>query len=130
MEKDPHRFEGELLTQSIIGAAIEVHKVLGPGLLESAYQDALCYELTGLSLRFDRQPFISLNYKTMRIERAFRPDIVVEEAAIVELKSIEKILPIHELQLRTYLNLTGIRRGLIFNFNTELLRSGIRRIDR
>ncbi len=129
MDKDPSRFDDDGLTRSIIGAAIEVHDTLGPGLLESAYHDCLCYELRELGLQFERQPLISLAYKAMRVERAFRPDVIVERSVVVELKSVEKILPIHESQTQTYLKLTGLSRGLIFNFNTRLLKSGIRRIE-
>lgn len=129
MEKDPRRFQKEELTQAIIGAAIEVHRWMGPGLLESAYQDTICYELGELGLEFECQPAISFTYKKMRVEKAFCPDLIVEQSVIVELKSVEKILPIHETQIRTYLKLTGVTRGLLLNFNELLLKSGIRRIE-
>ena len=129
MEKNPNRFEGERLTQAIIGAAIEVHTILGPGLLETAYQDCLCYEMEQLGLKFERQPYVSLGYKTIQINRVFRPDLIVENSVIIELKSVEKLLPIHDSQLQTYLKLTGLTKGLIFNFNTRLLKSGLRRIE-
>ncbi len=129
MEKSPSRFQDETLTHAIIGAAIEVHTVLGPGLLESAYQDCLCYELTELGIPFDYQPMVSLDYKKMHVERAFRPDLVVANSVIVELKSLEKILPVHESQIQTYLKLTRLTRGLLLNFNTTLLKEGIRRIE-
>lgn len=128
MEQHSNRFDGELLTQAIIGAAIEVHTTLGPGLLETAYQDCLCYELEQLELKFVRQPSVSFGYKTIQIDRVFRPDLIVEDSVIVELKSVEKLMPIHDAQLQTYLKLTGLKTGLIFNFNTRLLKSGIRRI--
>jgi len=130
MEKTPNRFENEPLTQAIIGSAIEVHRVLGPGLLESAYQDAMTYELTELGLAFEHEPLVAFQYKKLRIERGFRPDLIVERSVVVELKCVEKILPVHESQVRTYLKLTELTLGLIFNFNTDLLKSGIRRIER
>ena len=129
MEQQSNRFVGERLTQAIIGAAIEVHTILGPGLLESAYQDCLCYELEQSGLKFECQPYVPFRYKTIHIDRIFRPDIIVENAIIVELKSVEKILPIHESQVQTYLKLSGLRTGLIFNFNTHLLKDGIRRVE-
>lgn len=130
MEKTPGRFENEKLTQAIIGSAIEVHRILGPGLLESAYQDAVGYELTQLGLEFEREPFVGFQYKELLIERGFRPDFIVERSVIVELKCVEKIISIHESQVRTYLKVTELTRGLIFNFNTDVLKSGIRRIER
>lgn len=130
MDKTPTRFENERLTQAIIGSAIEVHRVLGPGLLESAYQDAMRYELAELGLAFEHEPLVAFQYKKLRIERGFRPDLIVDRSVVVELKSVEKILPVHEAQVRTYLKLTEISRGLIFNFNTDLLKSGIRRVER
>src|SRR5450759_4162702 len=103
MEKNPTRFQDETLTHAIIGAAIEVHTVLGPGLLETAYHDCLCYELQQLGLEFERQPYVSFMYKTIEIGRVFRPDLIVERSVIVELKSVEKLLPIHDSQVQTYL---------------------------
>jgi GxxExxY protein len=81
---------------------MEVHTVLGPGLLESAYEDAFCYELNERGISFERQPMVSMNYKKIRIERVFRPDIVVGDALIVELKSIEKLMPIHDGTVRNF----------------------------
>ncbi len=129
MEKDPLRFQDERLTGAIIGAAFEVHTFLGPGLLESAYHDCLCYELNETGIGFAVQPPVSLIYKNLKIERAFRPDLIVENSVIVEIKSVEKLLPIHDSQVMTYLRLTGLATGLIFNFNKKLLKEGLRRID-
>lgn len=112
----------------IIGAAIEVHKTLGPGLLESAYEQCLCHELKLRGLPFERQKELPVIYKGIRLDCGYRLDIVVEETVILELKSCEKIEPIHKAQLLTYLKLSGISLGLILNFNTILMRDGIVRI--
>ena len=117
------------LERKVIGAAIEVHRHLGPGLLESTYLECLVYELGELGLKFLIEPFVSINYKRLTIERAFRPDLNVEGLLVLELKHIEKILAVHEAQLRTYLRLTGIKTGLLFNFNTIVLKNGIRRVE-
>jgi GxxExxY protein len=116
------------ITAVVIGAAIEVHRVLGPGLLESAYQQALCRELSlrGLSFVFERP--MPINYKGMLLDCEYRIDLLVEDKVIVELKSVEKLLPIHEAQLLTYLKLSGLHIGLLINFNVEILRQGIRRM--
>ncbi|MEP6507472.1 MAG: GxxExxY protein [Gemmatimonadales bacterium] len=129
MERGLGRFDGELLTEAIIGAAMEAHSVMGPGLLETAYQDALCYELGQAALPFERQPLVGNTYKTIRIDRAFRPDVIVKNEVILVLKSVEKLHHIHDAQLQTYLKITGLKTGLIFNFNTKFLKNGIRRID-
>lgn len=129
MEQQSNRFEGERLTQAIIGAAIEVHSTLGPGLLETAYQDCLCHELRQIGLTFQCQPWVSFQYKEIQLDRVFRPDLIVDNEVIIELKSVEKLLPIHDSQVQTYLKLTGLKIGLIFNFNTRLLKDGLRRIS-
>lgn len=129
MNRITARFGGEELTSTIIGAAMEVHSDLGPGLLEGAYQDALCFELESASLPFERQPWVSHTYKTLQMNRVFRPDVIVADAVIIELKTVEKLIPVHDAQLRTYLKVTRLKTGLIFNFNTRLLKDGIRRID-
>ena len=117
-EKDP-------LTREIIGAAIEVHKALGPGLLESAYEACLAAELEDRGLRFQAQVPLPVLFKGRSIEAGYRMDLVVKGRVIVELKAIEKLLPIHEAQLLTYLKLSGLSTGLILNFNTPYLRDGI-----
>jgi len=116
------------LTERVIGAAIEVHRHLGPGLLESAYEECLCYELSLAGLTFERQVPLPVVYKEIRLECGYRLDVVVEKKLILELKTIEKILPVHEAQLLTYLKLTGIRKGLLLNFNVPVLREGIKRM--
>ena len=118
--------EENAVTEKIIGAAIEVHRGLGPGLLESAYEECLCYELSQLGLRFERQVHLPVKYKDLKLDCAYRMDLVVEDAVVVEIKSIEELLPIHDAQLLTYLRASGKRVGLLFNFNVRnLSREGI-----
>ena len=116
------------LSSKIIGAAIEVHKTLGPGLLESAYEECLCHELSIQGLLFEKQKPLSIDYKGKKLDCGYRLDIIVEKAVIIELKSCEKIEPIHKAQLLTYLKLSGLNLGLILNFNVSLMRDGIVRI--
>jgi GxxExxY protein len=116
------------LTGQVIGLAIEVHRQLGPGLLESAYEECLAYELRASGLQFGRQVDVPVVYKSSRLDCGYRMDLVVENALILELKTVEKIIPLHEAQLLTYLRLSGIRHGLIMNFNTAVLKDGLRRI--
>jgi GxxExxY protein len=116
------------LTRSIIGFAIEVHRQLGPGLLESAYEECLCYELRHCGLSFRRQVPLPVVYKAMRLDCGYRIDLVVEERVIIELKTVERLIPIHEAQLLTYLKLSGMRTGLLLNFNSPILKDGIRRM--
>ncbi|MBI2295280.1 MAG: GxxExxY protein [Betaproteobacteria bacterium] len=116
------------LTEKIVGAAIEVHRALGPGLLESAYEECLCFELSQLGLRYRRQVDLPITYKSVKLDCGFRIDIVVEEQVVLELKTVEKLLPVHEAQLLTYLRLSGMRTGLLLNFNVSVLKHGIRRM--
>jgi GxxExxY protein len=116
------------LSNRIIGAAIEVHKTLGPGLLESAYEQCLCHELSLRGLCFERQKELPVIYKGVKLDCGYRLDLVVENAIILELKSCEKVEPIHKAQLLTYLKLSGISLGLILNFNMPTMRDGIVRI--
>jgi len=113
------------LTEKIIGFAIEVHRQLGPGLLE-----CLCHELSQDGLVFKRQVPLPVVYKSVRLDCGYRLDIVVENKAIIELKAVERLMPIHEAQLITYLKLSGIPTGLLLNFDTAVLREGIRRLMR
>jgi|SRR5579863_477279 len=115
------------LTGAIIGAAIEVHKILGPGLLESAYEETLCHELTSRSLSFERQKPIPLVYKNVKLDCGYRLDLLVESQVIVELKSVEGLSPIHEAIMLTYLKLSGHRVGLLLNFNVTIMKDGVRR---
>ena len=118
----------EKLTEQIIGAAIEVHKQLGPGLLESTYQACLCHELELRGISFECQKPLPLEYKGIRLECGYRIDLLVAGLVIVELKSVEALAPIHEAQLLTYLKLTGVKVGLLISFNVVVLKEGIRRL--
>ena len=116
------------LSSRIIGAAIEVHKALGPGLLESTYEECIYHELSIGGLSLERQKPLAVRYKGINLDCGYRLDVVVEDAIILELKSCEKIEPIHKVQLLTYLKLSGFKLGLLLNFNVTLMREGIVRI--
>ena len=116
------------LSNQIIGAAIEVHRILGPGLLESTYEQCLCHELTLKNISFERQKPLPVTYKGICLNCGYRLDILVEKLVIVELKTVEHIEPIHEAQLLTYLKLSDLWLGLLVNFNVPVLKDGIRRI--
>jgi GxxExxY protein len=111
-----------------LGFAIEVHRRLGPGLLESAYEECLCYELTTNGLRFERQVALPVVYKAIRLDCAYRMDVVVDGQVILEVKAVERLMPIHEAQLLTYMKLSEVRTGLLLNFNSAVLKDGIRRL--
>jgi len=115
------------LTHQIIGAAIEVHRLLGPGLLESAYEECLAHELTLRNIKYRRQVPVPVVYKGIKLECGYRMDIVVEERVVLELKSIESIAPVHEATVLTYLRLSDNRLGLLINFNVSILKDGVRR---
>lgn len=117
------------LSEQVIGAAIEVHRTLGPGLLESAYENCLCHELFLRGLKFQRQLALNVEYKGINIENAYRLDIVVENSLILELKAIESLTPLHHAQLLTYLRLSGIPTGLLINFMVPVLKNGIKRVS-
>ena len=121
-------YERDALTDRIIGLAIEVHRHLGPGLLESTYEECLCYELTEHGIGFKRQVPLPVVYKSVRLDCGYRIDIVVDDRLILELKSAERLLPIHEAQVLTYMRLSGMPTGLLLNFNTPVLKDGIRRL--
>ena len=116
------------LTERVIGACIEIHRALGPGLLESAYEECLCFELSQTGIKFERQKPLPVHYKDVNLDCGYRLDLVVEEKIIIELKAVESLLPIHEAQLLTYLKLSGITLGLLINFNVAMLKQGIKRI--
>ncbi|HRG94675.1 MAG TPA: GxxExxY protein [Polyangiaceae bacterium] len=118
---------GEELTGVVIGAAIEVHKALGPGLLESAYEECLCCELGLRGVGFARQVELPISYKGASLTCGYRMDLVVADALVVELKAVERVLPLHEAQLLTYLRLSQKRVGLLINFNVPTLKQGIHR---
>ncbi len=116
------------LTDRIIGAAIEVHRTLGPGLLESAYEECLCYELSQLGLGFQRQVELPVHYKGVNLDCGFRMDLVVETTVVIELKTVSELLPVHSAQLLTYLKLSAKPIGLLINFNVPVLKKGLKRI--
>jgi GxxExxY protein len=121
-------YENDLLTEKVIGFAIEVHRQLGPGLLESSYEECLCYELKENSISFRPQVPLPVVYKGVRLDCGYRLDILLEEQVILELKTVERLIPIHEAQMLTYLKLSGVRTGLLLNFNSAVLKDGLRRI--
>jgi len=116
------------LTERVIGAAIEVHRQLGPGLLESVYEACLCSELKSVGAQVQRQVALPITYKGMLIEEGLRLDLLVEGSLIVELKAVEALLPIHSAQVITYLKLSKLPAGLLLNFNVTTLRQGIKRL--
>jgi len=116
------------LSDRIIGAAIEVHRQTGPGLLESAYEECLCYELTQLGLSFKRQVHLPVTYKGITLDCGYKMDLVVEDTVVLELKTVDEILPVHTAQLLTYLKLSGKKVGLLLNFNAPILAKGIKRL--
>ena len=120
-------YQHQELTRKIIAAAIEVHKILGPGLLESAYRLCLAFELQNQGLHYKQELVVPILYKDKKIDCGFRLDFLVENAVILELKSVESVLPVHEAQLLTYLRLTGRQVGLLINFNETMLKNGIHR---
>jgi GxxExxY protein len=115
------------LTRKVIGAAIEVHRTLGPGLIESVYEECLCRELTLQGIRFQRQPLLPVEYKGVRVDSSYRLDLLIEDCVVVEVKAISAIEPVHEAQLLTYMKLGGWKLGLLINFNVRVLKTGIRR---
>lgn len=120
--------ESDPLTHTIIGAAIEVHREMGPGLLESAYETFLAHELYLRGIPFERQVHVPVEYKGVRLDSGFRIDLFVDRKVIVELKSVDTLMKIHEAQLLTYMKLTHCRTGLLLNFNVRVLKSGIKRL--
>ena len=124
-----HRDHREnLVTQTVIGAAIDVHRELGPGLLETAYRSCLVHELTLRGVKTESERGLPIRYRGVELDVGYRVDIVIEDLVLVEIKAIERLLPIHEAQLLTYLKLSGKHVGLLINFNVKLLTSGIRRL--
>jgi GxxExxY protein len=121
------REELNKITEGIIGAAIEVHRTLGPGLLESAYQAALAYELNQRGFKVESQKPLPLLYKEIKLDAGYRLDFLVNEKIVVEIKSSDKIVPIHDAQILSYLKLSGCKVGLLINFNVKLLKNGIKR---
>ena len=122
----PRKHELDWLTDKIIGCAIEVHRNLGPGLMEATYENAFCFELSAAGLKFERQVPYPILYKGRKIGE-YRLDLVVEDSVVVEIKSVERFDPVFEAQVIAYLKISGKRVGLLINFNTDLLKKGIRR---
>lgn len=118
----------DALTEKVIGLAIEVHRTLGPGLLESAYEECLHYELCEAGIAVQRQLALPVVYKKIQLQQAYRIDLLVEQRLILEFKTVDKILPIHEAQLLTYLRLSGVKTGLILNFQVPVLKDGLKRL--
>ena len=116
------------LTGKIIGACIEIHRALGPGLLESAYEECLCRELTLSGVSFERQKSLPVLYKGMKLDCGYRLDVVVESSIVCELKAVEILLPVHKAQVLTYLKLSGCTLGLLINFSVSVLKNGLQRI--
>jgi GxxExxY protein len=118
----------ERLTERIIGAAIEVHRILGPGLLESIYEECLAIELAARGLSFQRQVLLPIEYKGRRVGGDLKIDLWIEQQVIIELKAVESLLPVHEAQLLTYLRLSHTSVGLLINFHVPILKDGIKRM--
>ncbi len=116
------------LSNKIIGIAIELHKKLGPGLLESAYENALAYDLKEIGLDIKQQLSMPFLYKDIKLDIGYRLDLLIENKVIVEIKSVESLAPVHYAQLLTYLKLSNLKLGLLINFNTKLLKDGIHRV--
>ena len=119
--------ENEIATQ-IIDSSLKIHRTLGPGLLESVYEEALVYEFTKKDLAYSRQTDIPVIYEGQKLGIGFRADLIIENKVIIELKSVENVQPVHKKQLLTYLKLTGLKLGLLINFNEALIKDGITRI--
>ena len=119
---------GNALTERIIGAAIEVHRHLGPGLLESAYEECLCYELSRMGIAFKRQVPLPIRYKEILLDCGHKMDLLVADSVIVEIKAIESLMPVHTAQILTYLKSSGCAIGLLINFNVPVLTKGLKRI--
>ncbi len=115
------------LGERVIGLGIDVHRHLGPGLLESAYEECLCFELAQAGIAFRRQVPLPIVYKDVRLDCGYRMDVVVENELIIEIKAVDRILPVHEAQMLTYLRLARLRAGLLMNFNNVVLKVGLRR---
>jgi GxxExxY protein len=116
------------ITETVIGCCIEIYKTLGPGLLESAYEECLCHELHLAGLRFEKQRPLPVRYKGVRLDYGYRLDIIVEQCIILEIKSVDRLTSVHQAQMLTYLKMTGLTLGLLINFNIPALKTGIRRI--
>lgn len=119
--------EFDALSKRVIGCALEVHRTLGPGLLESAYEQCLAYELNQAGIAFDLQKALPVQYKTVTLDCGYRIDLLIENELLIELKSVDTIANIHKAQILTYMKLAGIKTGLLINFNVPILKDGIKR---
>ena len=119
----------ETLTEKIIGCGLEVHRLLGPGLLESVYRDCMMIELRQQQLQVESEPLISFDYKGERLGGALKLDLLVNNKVVIELKSVDRLLPVHSAQVITYLKIAGYPAGLLMNFNSTTLRDGLKRLD-
>ncbi len=128
MQQTKERIKNDSLTEQIIGAAIQVHRELGPGLLESSYETCLCYELAQNGLKIERQKVIPISYRGVKLDAGYLLDFLIEDLVIVEIKAVSELLPVHEAQLLSYLKQIGGGRGLLINFNVKLLKHGLRRL--
>ena len=126
-ENTEKRKDVNKLTELLIGCAIEEHRTLGPGLLESAYEVCLCRELSLRGIHFERQVAIPVEYKGVKLDCGYRADLIVTDMILVEIKAVDQLAPIHNAQLLSYLKLTGLKVGLLINFNERMLTHGIRR---
>ncbi|HMU33651.1 MAG TPA: GxxExxY protein [Pyrinomonadaceae bacterium] len=120
--------EIDRLTETVIGAAIEVHRAIGPGLLESAYEECLAFELSLRGLRFERQKPLPVRYKGVNLDCGYKLDLLVENELILEIKAVSSLLPIHEAQVLSYLRMMDLRVGLLLNFHAAVLKNGLKRI--
>jgi GxxExxY protein len=116
------------ISEQIIGAAIDVHRALGPGLLESAYEACLAFELVSRGLKIEQQSALPVTYRDVKLDCGYRLDLIVEKSVAIELKAVDQLLPIHKAQLLSYLKLSGLKVGLLINFHTKLLKDGVVRL--
>jgi len=124
----PDKEKRDPVSDEVIGAAIDVHRELGPGLLEATYEECLCYELSKRNVPFERQVSLPVRYKNVLLNCKYRMDLVVDKNLVVEIKAVDKLMKLHEAQLLTYLKLSGHKKGLLLNFNSRLLKFGIKRM--
>lgn len=124
----PDKEKRDPVSDEVIGAAIDVHRELGPGLLEATYEECLCYELSKRNVSFELQVSLPVRYKNVLLNCKYRMDLVVDKNLVVEIKAVDKLMKLHEAQLLTYLKLSGHKKGLLLNFNSRLLKFGIKRM--
>ena len=128
MQQTKERIKNDNLTEQSIGAATQVHRELGPGLLESSYETCLCYEHAQNGLKIERQKVIPISYRGVKLDAGYLLDFLIEDLVILEIKAVSELLPVHEAQLLSYLKQIGGGRGLLINFNVKLLKHGLRRL--